>query len=86
MAVREKGHLPAGCVCPSYHAAGSKANVLDGFAVGYTVAPEVPVRAFLADFRGGQTFIGSVIPFEQIRIDFSAICVSGEAAGFSGSL
>jgi hypothetical protein len=86
MAVGEEGHVASDGMGAGDDAMGSFTHLLYGLAVRDAVFPEIPLGTVLANFGGGEAFVGAVIPFEEIGGDFGAIGISGQAAGFAGAL
>jgi hypothetical protein len=86
MTVGEEGHVASDGMSASDDAMGSFTHLLDGFAIRDAILPKIPVGAVLADFWGGEAFVGTVVPFEEIGVDFSTFRISRQAAGFAGSL
>jgi hypothetical protein len=86
MAVGEKGHVASYGMGAGDDAMGPFTDLLDAFAVRDAVFPKIPLGTVLADFGGRKAFVGTVVPFEEIGVDFGAICISGETASFPGAL
>jgi hypothetical protein len=67
-------------------AVGTGGDGFDGFAVGGAVAEEFPVGILGADFGGAEAFVGAVVPFDEVGVDFGDIAIAGDDAGFVGAL
>src|SRR5436309_13314311 len=56
---------------PLDHRIGASRDLIWRFTSRAAVTEELPIRAIRADFSRTQAFVGAIVPFAQIRIDFS---------------
>jgi hypothetical protein len=70
---------------PRDDAVGTGCHVGGHFAAGAAIAPDAPARPREADVHRALTFVGAVVPFRQIGIDFDAAAQTGQCAGSPGA-
>ena len=71
---------------PTAHAVGSRADFVERFATGKSIAEEIPIRAFRMDVRPSQALVVAVVPFDQVAIDFGPARKTREFAGSARAL
>jgi hypothetical protein len=62
-------------------AIGSRAHVSGGFSARATVTKQAPIRPFRPNFSAAAALIFTVIPFEQVRLNFSQASKASQFAG-----
>ena len=76
--------IDSACAADNVFGAG---DYLSGrFTAGAAIAEEPPVGAVAADFGAAETFVVSVIPFNEIGVEFGDGFVTSEGAGLGGAL
>jgi hypothetical protein len=68
---RKKQDVSADLAYAAYNAIGAACYLLHRFTPRATVSEQLPVRVFRADLRRAQPFILTVVPFNQIGVNFS---------------
>jgi hypothetical protein len=86
MPVPKQENVPSGRACPGDHPIDSLANVRRRFASWASVLKDMPARVLRLDLGGGEPFIIPVSPFDEVGIVLGQLAISGQLAGFPGSL
>ena len=47
---------------------GATADIGGGFALGHAIVPDRPAGPEFPDLRGGQPFVGAVVPLDEVGI------------------
>src|SRR6266576_4985976 len=71
---------------PAHHAIRPRADLSRRLSPGTTVTKQSPVRPLLQDISCAAALVFSVVPFDQIGIDFGHGTEASQFAGASGSL
>jgi len=71
--------------CAAYYAIGSGCDLLWRFATRAAVAEQLPVRTFSKNVWCKATFVLTVVPLDEVTVDFSYGLESGELASPHGS-
>ncbi len=70
MSARKNQHIAVDGAHAIDNAIGPDANLFRGFSVRAAVTKQLPVGSFRMNFYGSETFVITVVPFDQIAIDF----------------
>jgi len=86
MSVREQKHVAGSPESTVDHSLSSDGNLRAAFASRHAVAPQGPARVFNLNLGRSPSFVLTVIPLEQICVEYCTIAEAGEEAGFSCSV
>src|SRR5262245_30596565 len=81
MATGKNQNVPMDGAQAAYHPVGPRAYLIRGFSAGTTVAEQLPTGTLRKDLGRATTFIFTVVPFEQVAIDFCSGAEAGQLAG-----
>src|SRR5215510_12040248 len=76
MAAGKKQNVPVDGAQAAHYPVGPRAYLIRRFSAGTTVAEQLPTGPLRKDLGRETTFIFTVVPFEQVAIDF---CSGAEA-------
>src|SRR5262249_1772848 len=76
MAAGKNQNVPVDGAQAAHHPVGPRAYLIRRFSAGTTVAEQLPTGTLRKDLSRATTFIFTVVPFEQVAIDF---CSGAEA-------
>jgi len=71
MGAGEEQCISSGCSHSAQHAVGPGGYLVRRLASRTAIAKNLPVGAHTVNLRRRQTFILTIVPFEQVGIDFS---------------
>src|SRR5262249_32460132 len=77
---REQQHVAIDGADSAYHTVGPRSDLVRRLPSRAAVAEQLPVRALGVDLRAGTTFIGAVVPFHEVGIDFRHRAEASELA------
>jgi hypothetical protein len=78
LTVRKKGDFSVQLSKVRYESVGAVGNLSGRFTTGATVAEDIPVGSDLANVHRASSFIITVVPFGEVRLDFSALNQSSQ--------
>lgn len=78
LAVREERDFSVQLSKMRYEPVGTVGDLSRRFTSGATVAEDIPVGTALANVRRALTFVFAIVPFGQIRFDFSPLTQSNQ--------
>jgi hypothetical protein len=81
MAAGKKQDIAAGSAKATHHSVRPRANLIRRFPSRAAVTKKLPARALGKNLGRTAAFIITVIPFEQVAIDFSPSAEAGQLAG-----
>ena len=58
----------------------SRADLIESFSAGEAIAKQFPIRTLRLDFRGGESFVIAIIPFDEVGVDFGCLTEAGKLA------
>src|SRR5262249_33114123 len=70
VSAREEKHVALDGPHPPDHAVGSRPDLIRRLASRAAVAEQLPVATLRVDLGAGTTFIGAVVPFREVGLDF----------------
>src|SRR5437867_10264521 len=80
MAAREKQNVSGHLAHSLHYAICSRSNLFWHFAARAAVAEQLPVRTFSKDVNRAATFVLAIVPFDQVRVNFSNRSESSQLA------
>src|SRR3974390_3462301 len=86
MPARKNQDIPLHRAHTAHHPMSPCVNLVRRFASWTAVAKQLPVRPFLADLGTGTALILTVVPFDQVPIDFGFSSEASQLAGPRGAL
>src|SRR6516164_2705053 len=81
MPARKNQYISLNAARPGHHPVSPSGNLLRRFTSRTAVAKQLPVRPLLADLGSGATLVLTVVPFDEVPIDFGHSSEAGQFAG-----
>jgi hypothetical protein len=78
LAVREERDFSVQLSKMRYQPVGTLGNLSGRFTSGATIAKDIPIRSALANVYRAPPFVIAIVPFGQVRFDFSALTQSNQ--------